>query len=135
VSNVDAAVISVMLGVPDARAASQWYREALGATVLWDLGAVVGLEIAGAAFFLGEPASNGWATPAETNLPTVRVELFLDDPEAFVDRAVDAGADGSHDSVRVRKMPWGPHRQGGFVDPFGHVWLVGDRSPLSTHPV
>jgi PhnB protein len=22
------------------------------------------------------------------------------------------------------------HRQGGFTDPFGHVWLVGDKSPL-----
>jgi len=30
-------------------------------------------------------------------------------------------------------MPWGPHRQGGFVDPYGHLWLVGDRSPLSKH--
>jgi hypothetical protein len=31
-------------------------------------------------------------------------------------------------------MHWGPHRQGGFVDPFGHIWLVGDRSPLEPHP-
>jgi len=30
-------------------------------------------------------------------------------------------------------MPWGPHRQGGFVD-VGHVWFVGDRSPLARHP-
>jgi hypothetical protein len=22
----------------------------------------------------------------------------------------------------------------GFIDPFGHLWLVGDRSPLSAHP-
>jgi PhnB protein len=27
-------------------------------------------------------------------------------------------------------MPWGTHRQGGFRDPFGHNWSVGDRSPL-----
>jgi hypothetical protein len=26
-----------------------------------------------------------------------------------------------------------PHRQGGFDDPFGHLWLVGDHSPLSRH--
>lgn len=30
-------------------------------------------------------------------------------------------------------VPWGVHRQGGFIDPFGHLWLVGDRSPLGTH--
>jgi hypothetical protein len=22
------------------------------------------------------------------------------------------------------------HRQGGFTDPYGHRWLVGDKSPL-----
>jgi PhnB protein len=27
-------------------------------------------------------------------------------------------------------MPWGVHRPGGFLDPFGHLWLVGDRSSL-----
>jgi hypothetical protein len=31
-------------------------------------------------------------------------------------------------------VPWGVHRQGGFIDPFGHLWLVGDRSPLGAHP-
>jgi len=40
----------------------------------------------------------------------------------------------SNDPVRVHRMPWGPHRQGGLVDPFGHRWLVGDRSPLRPHP-
>jgi PhnB protein len=30
-------------------------------------------------------------------------------------------------------MPWGVHRQGGFLDPFGHRWLVGDTSPLRRH--
>ncbi|HEY3943746.1 MAG TPA: hypothetical protein VGL78_00840 [Solirubrobacteraceae bacterium] len=33
--------------------------------------------------------------------------------------------------VRNRTTPWGTHRQGGFYDPFGHNWSVGDRSPLS----
>jgi len=36
--------------------------------------------------------------------------------------------------VRNHEMPWGKHRQGSFFDPFGHLWLVGDRSPLSPHP-
>jgi hypothetical protein len=31
--------------------------------------------------------------------------------------------------------PWGTHRQGGFIDPFGHNWLVGDKSPLDPFPV
>jgi PhnB protein len=127
-------VISVMLAVSDAPAAKEWYRAALGATVLWDLGSVVGLDVAGAPFFLGEPEGNGWDTPATARTRTVRVEVFVDDPDAFLRRAVDAGADGSRDPVRDHLMPWGTHRQGSFVDPYGHLWLVGDRSPLSPHP-
>jgi PhnB protein len=123
-------VISLMLAVPDARAAADWYARALGAAELWSRGSVVGLELDGAPFFLAEPAQNGWASPAALGSTTVRVEVFVDDPDAFVARAVAAGADGSRDPVRDHAAPWGPHRQGGFVDPFGHLWLVGDRSPL-----
>ncbi len=46
-------VLSVMLAVPDTPTAVAWYQRALGATLLWDLGGVAGLEIAGAPFFLG----------------------------------------------------------------------------------
>lgn len=123
--------ISVMLAVPDAPAASRWYARALGATELWNLGSVIGLEIQGAPVFLGEPERNGWNTPSKVCLPTCRIEVFCDDPDALVQRAVQAGADGSADPVRTHQAPWGSHRQGGFVDPFGHIWLVGDRTPLT----
>ena len=56
-------VISCMLAVPSAVAAADWYEQALGATRLWDLGSVVGLEMDRDRFFLGEPANNGWETP------------------------------------------------------------------------
>jgi hypothetical protein len=62
------------------------------------------------------------------------IEVFCDDPDAFVARAVAAGAHGRAHGVRDYAMPWGTHRQGGFTDPFGHVWFVGDRPPLSPHP-
>jgi len=93
----------------------------------------VGLTVAGAPIFLGEPEGNGWDTPASLGSRTVRVEVFVEDPDAFIERAVAAGADGSVDVIRDHEAPWGIHRQGGFVDPFGHLWLVGDRSPLSRH--
>ena len=127
-------LISVMLAVADAPAAARWYQDALGAVVLWDLGSVIGLSVDGAPFFLGQPENNGWDTPADIGTRTVRVEVFVDDPDAFIARAVAAGADGSVDRIRDHQMPWGPHRQGGFYDPFGHRWLVGDRSPLQPHP-
>jgi PhnB protein len=128
-------VISLMLAVPDATAAARWYADALGATELWNLGSVVGLTIGGAPLFLGEPENNRWDTPAALGSRTVRVEVFVDDPDGFIARAVAAGADGSVDPIRDHQMPWGVHRQGGFIDPFGHLWLVGDTSPLRAHRV
>jgi uncharacterized glyoxalase superfamily protein PhnB len=133
-TQTQAQVISVMLAVPDAPAAVEWYQRALGATLLWSLGAVAGLEIGGAPFFLAEPANNGWESPTKLGITSARVELFCDDPDALVARAVQAGAEGDFDPVRDHRAPWGLHRQGGFRDPFGHIWLVGDRSPLSRFP-
>jgi PhnB protein len=52
---------------------------------------------------------------------------------AVPDASAAAGADATIDRVRDHQMPWGTHRQGGFLDPFGHKWLVGDRSPLTRH--
>ena len=122
--------LSVMLAVADAQAAAAWYERALGATRLWDLGSVVGLEIGGAPVFLGQPEKSNWATPGQLGNTSCRVEIFCDDPDAVIAKAVEHGASAPAHGVRDHQMPWGVHRQGGFVDPFGHIWFVGDRSPL-----
>ncbi|HEY9047667.1 MAG TPA: VOC family protein [Ohtaekwangia sp.] len=126
-------VISVMLAVSDTPKAVAWYKEALGATELWNLGSVAGLQIAGAPFFLGEPAANGWESPAKLGITSARIEVFCDDPDAFITRAVKCGANGDFDPIRNHEALWGIHRQGGFIDPFGHIWLIGDRSPLQVY--
>ena len=123
-----------MLAVSDASAAVDWYKKALGATELWNFGSVAGLEIEGAFFFVGEPAHNGWESPSKLGITTTRVEVFCDDPDSFIKKAVEAGANGDFDKIRNHETPWGIHRQGGFIDPFGHIWLVGDRSPLQRFP-
>jgi PhnB protein len=126
--------ISLMLAVSDTPAAVDWYGRALGARVLWSLGSVAGLEIEGAPFFLHEPTRFGFESPAALGATTARIEVFCDDPDSFVARAVAAGADGSADEIQDHQVPWGVHRQGGFTDPFGHIWLVGDASPLQAFP-
>lgn len=123
-----------MLAVTDARAAVAWYTRALHATELWNLGSVVGLEIQGAPFFVGEPEQNGWESPERLGITSTRVEVFCDDPDRLIAGALEAGARGSLEDLRNHQTPWGGHRQGHFVDPFGHLWLVGDRSPLVRHP-
>ena len=128
-------VISVMIAVADVPNAIEWYERALGATVLWSLGEVAGMEVMGAPFFLAEPANNGWESPKKLGITSARVEVFCDEPDALIARALDAGATGSLDDLKNHQTLWGTHRQGHFVDPFGHIWFGGDRSPLSRFPL
>ena len=118
-----------MLAVPDTPKAVRWYKKALGARLLWSLGSVAGLEIDGAPFFLHPPVKDSFQSPKEIGARTARVELFVDQPDELIARAVEAGATGR--AIKDHIAPWGTHRQGGFIDPFGHNWLVGDKSPLN----
>jgi uncharacterized glyoxalase superfamily protein PhnB len=120
-----------MLIVPDADVAVAWYRDALGARELWNLGSVAGLEVDGAPFFLHEatPTNPSEDSPERLGVTSTRIELFVDAPDRFMERAVGAGAVPGP-QLEDHEHPWGTHRQGGFRDPFGHVWSVGDRSPL-----
>ncbi|HEY3009928.1 MAG TPA: VOC family protein [Micromonosporaceae bacterium] len=128
-------VISVMLIVPDADAAVAWYKTALGATELWNLGGVAGLEISGAPFFLHEvnPKNPTETSPDHAGVTSTRIEVFAEDPDTFIERAVGAGATAGAE-IEDHRVPWGTHRQGGFTDPFGHNWSVGDKSPLRPFP-
>jgi uncharacterized glyoxalase superfamily protein PhnB len=66
----------------------------------------------------------------------ISVMLAVSDAPAAVawyERALGAAvlwSLGSVADLKDHRAPWGVHRQGHFVDPFGHIWLVGDRSPL-----
>lgn len=122
-----------MLAVTDTPKAVVWYQQAFGARLLWSLGSVAGLEMDGAAFFLHEPVKGSFASPKEIGTTTARVELFVENPDEVIARAIKAGAVGGE--IRDYETPWGRHRQGGFTDPFGHVWQVGDKSPLNYFPV
>jgi PhnB protein len=123
-----------MLAVSDGTRAIEFYKEAFGAVEQWRIDAggtvVAGLTIDGAEFFLAdESPDNGTRTPASVGATSVRIELFVDDPELVLAKAVAAGAveanplaEHSHtttDGGRFRM------RQGRVVDPFGHQWLVG----------
>jgi uncharacterized glyoxalase superfamily protein PhnB len=120
-----------MLIVPDASSAIAWYERALGARELWNLGGVAGLAIGHAAFFLHEinPNNPSETSPLEAGRTSTRIELFVDDPDELLERALSAGA-ARGSPIEEHVLPWATHRQGGFQDPFGHNWSVGDRSPL-----
>lgn len=130
-ATANTAVLSTMLAVPNGAEAVAWYQAALGAEVLWDLHGVAGLSVDGAPFFIHEIVVGKFDTPKRLGATSARVELFVDDPDAVIARAVAAGAIG--EAPIDYQVSWGLHRQGGFTDPFGHVWLVGDRTPLQVH--
>ena len=127
--------ISPMLAVSDGNAAIQFYKAAFDATLLWHLDGgghvVAGLSVNGAEFFLAHEApASGTRSPASAGFTTVRIELFVDDPIAVHRQALDAGAterspvvEHTHATTGVR--PIRRMLQGGLLDPFGHMWLVG----------
>ena len=131
-ANVPKASLSVMLIVSDAESAVAWYARALGADRLWDLGGVAGLQLDGAPFFVHEavPGKARERSPTDVGLTTSRIEVFVNDPGALIERAAAAGATDV-ETLAEHRAPWGIHRQGGFTDPFGHRWSVGDPSPLA----
>jgi len=127
--------VSPMLAVSDGDAAIEFYKDAFGATVLWHLGGsrdiVAGLAICSAKFFLAtEAPAYGTRGPAAAGFTTVRIELFVDDPEAMQRQALAAGAALHSPVTEHRHSTVGPRPirrmlQGAVVDPFGHMWLIG----------
>lgn len=128
------ASVSVMLIVPDTPAAVSWYQTALGVAELWNVGGVAGLHLRGAPFMLHEavPGRKTEQSPIEAGLTTTRIEVFVDHPGQLIEQAAEAGATDI-EPLTDHQAPWGTHQQGGFTDPFGHRWSIGDRTPLQQY--
>ena len=124
-----------MLAASGGNAAIEFYKQAFGAMLLWQLGEdghiVAGLAIDDAEFFLASPSPEyGTQSPDAVGYTTVRIELFVDDPVAVHKRAVSAGAVEhspvvEHHYPTVGARPIARMLQGAVTDPFGHVWLIG----------
>lgn len=115
------------LAVKDVDAAVAYYAEAFGATeemerhrapdgpqvaVLSVLGCQVGVAT--------ESTELRTPSPETVGGTTVRIHLFVDDPDELAARAVASGAE---EMFPVADQPYGM-RQGRVVDPFGHHWLI-----------
>ena len=127
--------IAPMLAVSDAPAAIAFYQAAFDAELLWQLGGpehtVAGLSVHGARFFLAtESPEFGTRGPSDAGFTTVRIELFVDDPEAVQSKAIAVGAVlhspvVEHIHPTVGPQPIRRMLQGAVFDPFGHMWLIG----------
>jgi PhnB protein len=115
------------LFVRDADAAAAFYRRAFGAAELLRTslpdGRVLFVELAVGAgrLLLSEetPSLNALAPPTIGGSPVLLL-LEVDDPDATVRQAVEAGAEVE---MPVREMFFG-ERYGVVRDPFGHRWAL-----------
>jgi PhnB protein len=123
------------LSVRDGRSAVEFYEEAFGATEVYRVGGtgenpsvVSQLTIGDASFWVSdESPEHGNFSPESLGGSTVRLLLIVDDPDAWVERAVSRGA------REVRPVAdehgW---RLGRIEDPYGHHWEIG--KPLGPWP-
>jgi PhnB protein len=120
-----------MLAVRGASQACGFYERAFGARessrVTSPEGRVVALMAIGEAEFgvADEVPQVGNVGPETLGGTSVRISLYVTDPDATAQQAIDAGATLI---FPVEDQPYGM-RQGRVRDPFGHHWMVGRPIP------
>jgi PhnB protein len=122
--------ITPYLTVDDGRGAIDFYKRAFGATERGIMKAPDG-KIAHAELLIGDAVimvsdkfpQSVCQTPKELGGTTVAIFLFVEDVDATVQDAVDAGATIT---MQPEDQFWGD-RLGQVTDPFGNVWQIATR--------
>jgi PhnB protein len=119
--------LSVHLAVEDASKAIDYYKQAFGAKERMRMDAPGGkighaeLEIGDSVVMLSDPFPQSTVRPPnEVGGTSASVFMYVEDVDAVVKRAVDAGATVT---MEVADQFWGD-RFGTITDPFGHVWSI-----------
>jgi PhnB protein len=119
--------LSTYLAVDDAARAIEYYVRAFGAKEVVRMDAPGGkighaeLEIGDSRIMLSDPFPQASTRPPqELGGTSASVFMYVEDVDAVVKRAVDAGATVT---MEVADQFWGD-RFGSIADPFGHVWSI-----------
>ncbi len=119
--------VQANLIVRNAAEAIEFYKEAFGAEERFRFempGGKIGhaeLKIGDSIIMLADEIPQGCCrSPEALGGTAVNIFLYVEDVDAFVNRAVSAGAKVT---MPVKDMFWGD-RYGQFSDPFGHFWSV-----------
>ena len=115
------------LAVDDAAKAIDFYTRAFGATEKMRMEAPGGkighaeLEVGDSLVMLSDPFPQSTIRPpAEVGGSTASIFMYVEDVDAAVEKAVEAGATVT---MEVQDMFWGD-RFGSVSDPFGHTWSI-----------
>ncbi|MEA2242661.1 MAG: PhnB protein [Solirubrobacteraceae bacterium] len=119
--------VSPYLAVEDAASAIDYYVSAFGAKEVVRMDAPGGkighaeLEVGDSRIMLSDPFPGGSTQPPkQLGGTSVSVFMYVEDVDAVVQRAVEAGATVT---MEVADQFWGD-RFGAITDPFGHVWSI-----------
>ena len=119
--------ITPSLAVDDAAEAIEFYKQAFGAQERMRMpgpdGKIVHaeLQIGDSIVMLSDPIpQSSIRTPKELGGSPVGLFLYVEDVDAVVERAIEAGASLT---MEVDDMFWGD-RFGTVSDPFGHAWQI-----------
>jgi PhnB protein len=127
--------ISAQLSVRRGRAAVEFYKAAFGAREVYRVGGtddfppvVSELAVGDTTFWVSdESPEHHNHSPESLGGGTVKLLLTVDDPDAAIGQAIDAGATEVYPATD--EHGW---RLGRVVDPFGHHWEIG--KPLIAWP-
>jgi PhnB protein len=115
------------LAVENAADAIEYYKKAFGAEEKFRMDAPGGkighaeLQIGDSHVMLSDPFPQSSAkTPTEIGATTGSIFMYVEDVDAVVKQAVDAGATVT---MEVADQFWGD-RFGTITDPFGHIWAI-----------
>ena len=119
--------VSAYLAVDDAARAIEYYVKAFGAKEVVRMEAPGGkighaeLEIGDSRIMLSDPFPQAsMRPPKQLGGTSASVFMYVEDVDAVVKQAVDAGATVT---MEVANQFWGD-RFGTITDPFGHVWSI-----------
>jgi PhnB protein len=119
--------VTPYLAVDDAADAIEYYRKAFGAKerVRMDApGGKIGhaeLEIGDSLVMLSDPFPQATTrSPKELGGTSASIFMYVEDVDAVVKQAVDAGATVT---MEIADQFWGD-RFGSVTDPFGHLWSI-----------
>jgi PhnB protein len=119
--------VTPYLAVDDAAAAIEYYKKAFGAKERVRMDTPDGrighaeLEIGDSLVMLADPfPQSSTAPPKELGGTSAGVFMYVEDVDAVVKKAVDAGATVT---MEVADQFWGD-RFGTVTDPFGHSWSL-----------
>jgi PhnB protein len=122
--------LSPYLAVDNAAEAIEFYKRAFGAKERVRMdgpGSTIGhaeLEIGDSLLMLADPFPQASTrTPKDVGGTTVNLFIYVEDADAVVQQAIDAGATVTRP---VENMFWGD-RFGIVTDPYGHTWSIATR--------